>query len=121
MTTPKHPYNPGWSWGNAISIIAIVVSVTMTGLGVYVMMRIDAAVAEEKIVTLDKKVETTTQITNVRIEKLETKLDELSKSTEDMRVVQAVMRANIELFMRSQGLRPLDEEAVAPPKKRAKR
>ncbi len=108
----KHPYNPGWSWGNAMSVAAIVIPITMSGLGLYVMMRIDSARAAEKIVTLDNKIGEVKSQSEARFEKLEDKVEDLAEKAEDMAITQAVMRANIEMLVRSQGLRPIDESTV---------
>lgn len=110
----KHPYTPEWSWGNVISAIAVVVPILAGGISVYILMRVDSAVAEEKIVTLDKKVDEAQKSSNVRIDKIEIKLADLGAAAEEMRVTQAIMRANIEMLMRAQGLRPIDESTVAP-------
>ena len=112
MTTPKHPYNPGWSWGNVLSALAIIVPMALGGAGIYAVLRVDSARAEEKIVTLDAKVSEVKAQTDTRFSKLETKVEKLSEKTEDMALTQAQMAANLELLLRSQGLRPVSVDTI---------
>lgn len=99
----KHPYNPGWSYGNVMSTIGIVAG----GVAVFVLMQVTSARADEKVIALQAQVSTDRETTAKRLDALQTQVTNIDQKSNMMAEKQATLLANIEMLMRSQGLRPV--------------
>ena len=99
----QHPYSPGFSWGNVISVIAILGG----GVVVWVALQTGVARADEKITGLQSQVVTDRETTTKRLDTLQAQINTIDQKANTMGQRQAALLANIELLMRAQGLKPV--------------
>ena len=99
----QHPYSPGFSWGNVISVVAILGG----GVVVWVALQISVARADEKVTALQTQVTTDRETTTKRLDALQVQITTIDQKANVMAERQAALLANIEMLMRSQGLRPV--------------
>jgi uncharacterized 2Fe-2S/4Fe-4S cluster protein (DUF4445 family) len=93
----KHPYSPGVSFGNVLTMITMVVG----GFGALAVFLTQVSKAEEKIENNKAQIQAVEVRAIQRIEKLEAKIERVAEQ-------QAAMNANLSLLLRSQGLRPVE-------------
>jgi hypothetical protein len=103
MAPPKHPYNPGYSYGNVLSTIGIIGG----GVLVFVAMHVTSARADEKIIALQKEFDYQKELVSDNLETINKKIESIDNKANNMAEKQAMLLANIELLMRSQGVRPV--------------
>lgn len=104
----KHEYVPWYSYGNVVSTAAIILTIVISSVTGYIVLRVSTAVATEQIAALQKA---DTRI-DARVDKVEASVNELSDKAQDMVVKQAAMMANIEMLVRAEGLRPITAESI---------
>ena len=112
--TMKHQYVPTWSWGNAITIAVFIFTSFATAAGVYTLLRVDLATASEQNVRQDTAIAAVEVRTVEQIREVRRDVESLKKQANDMAVNQAVLMANVELLVRAQGLRPIEDTRVRP-------
>jgi hypothetical protein len=107
MTTSKHPYNPGWSWGNAITIIVFVLTSLASAAGIYTLLRVDIATAAErvvsldgKVVTLDGKIAAVEDRGDAAIGELKVKVEKLDDKMDIVVEQQAQTKATLDMILR---------------------
>lgn len=100
----RHPYNPSWSYGNVLSTVSIVAG----GVAVFVLMQVTSARADEKIIALQKQVDEQKVIVGESLTTINKKIESLDIKVNQMGEKQAMLLANMEMLMRSQGLRPIE-------------
>ena len=102
-----HPYRPDISFGDYMTIFTFIVGMTISAGGVYALVRSDIATAAEQNARQDKDIDEIEVRTDKRMTDVEAKISRLEASSNEMRVTQAAMAANLEMLVRAQGMRPI--------------